>query len=90
MDSSDRGPIRVQFSKNPFGRKRDTGINVNGSLASMMPPQPYPPFAMTMPQALLQGAYTGPHAAMYGTTPAGAPGPFIMTGPLAVPVPADA
>lgn len=23
LPSSDRGPIRIQFSKNPFGKKRD-------------------------------------------------------------------
>jgi len=85
MGSSDRGPIRVQFSKNPFGRKREN----SGGLGMMAPP-PYPPFAMTMPQALLQGAYTGHQASMYGTNPAGGPAHFVMTGPLAIPIHADA
>jgi hypothetical protein len=44
LASSDRGPIRIQFSKNPFGKKRDvsgqlidTRMSAGGSGLEGMP-----------------------------------------------------
>jgi hypothetical protein len=44
LTSSDRGPIRIQFSKNPFGKKRDvsgqlvdTRMSAGGSGLEGMP-----------------------------------------------------
>lgn len=35
LASSDRGPIRIQFSKNPFGKKRDaTGQYVDARMSA--------------------------------------------------------
>jgi hypothetical protein len=35
LTSSDRGPIRIQFSKNPFGKKRDaTGQYVDARMSA--------------------------------------------------------
>lgn len=44
LNSSDRGPIRIQYSKNPFGKKRDaagqlldTRMSAGGSGLEGMP-----------------------------------------------------
>ena len=47
LQSSDRGGMRIQYSKNPFGKKRDA----DGSLIST------PPAGYGVPQAYDQTAY---------------------------------
>ncbi|PNH03464.1 Cell wall integrity protein scw1 [Tetrabaena socialis] len=55
LSSSDRGPIRVQYSKNPFGRKRDgEGNRVMEPPPAGGPPPPYSsaaPYAVAPPGA---------------------------------------
>jgi len=70
LASSDRGPIRVQFSKNPFGRKREPAPSQTGSPtaaqaatapAVVQPSQPAyaTTYALPMPQPVLPAAYYG-------------------------------
>jgi hypothetical protein len=69
LASSDRGPIRVQFSKNPFGRKRDGSSTINGGM--LISPQAY-------------GAYALPMTYPAGTHPGqsvGGPGPYYSVPP---------
>lgn len=73
LSTSDRGPIRVQFSKNPFGRKKDGSSGGLSSLANTHAagfapggPQahaihtftPGGPAFVTIPQPMMPGAYT--------------------------------
>jgi len=77
LGSSDRGPIRVQYSKNPFGRKRD-GATQGQMMGGMPTPPPgmlpasavpvntmYGPYAVPVPQPVLPPGY------VYGRTPSG-------------------
>lgn len=67
LSTSDRGPIRVQFSKNPFGRKREgstgshgspsTGLPTPTTVIAAAPPPMYGAYAMPMPQAMMPGSY---------------------------------
>eukprot|EP01023_Acetabularia_acetabulum_P033817 TRINITY_DN3166_c1_g1_i2.p1 TRINITY_DN3166_c1_g1~~TRINITY_DN3166_c1_g1_i2.p1 ORF type:complete len:317 (+),score=71.80 TRINITY_DN3166_c1_g1_i2:189-1139(+) len=52
LTSSDRGPIRIQYSKNPFGKKREDGMFMSGmsSMPSMPNPTMLPPFMNTSPR----------------------------------------
>ena len=72
LGSSDRGPIRVQYSKNPFGRKREGSVPTQGQMIGGMPPPPppgllpatavpvntmYGPYAVHVPQSVLPPGY---------------------------------
>lgn len=59
LQSSDRGPIRVQFSKNPFGRK-----NGNQSVAHPMPT--YGAYTVQVPPQMVTAGFSRPQ--MYGGT----------------------
>lgn len=80
LSTSDRGPIRVQFSKNPFGRKRDgssgglSGLTSGPGIAAGVPsggPQAHGlhtfapgPTFVPVPQPVLPGTYAAPPFAM--------------------------
>ncbi|KAG7672028.1 putative Cell wall integrity protein scw1 [Nannochloris sp. 'desiccata'] len=79
LGSSDRGPIRVQYSKNPFGRKREGAAPTQGQMVGGVPPPPpgllpatgvplstmYGPYAVHIPQPVLSPGY------IYSTAPSG-------------------
>lgn len=77
LASSDRGPIRVQFSKNPFGRKRDGSSAMNGGM--LITPQAYGTYALPM---TYPGAHPGPGAPFYGLPPVSGPLPGFHHGGL--------
>lgn len=65
LKSSDRGAIRVQFSKNPFGRKRETNATTAAIPVAAAPvpaiPAGYGAFAMQVPpQMVTRQVYGGP------------------------------
>lgn len=67
LASSDRGPIRVQYSKNPFGRKRDSAGTPLAGAAGAPPgavaiPAGYAAYALPMQAA---PAYAGAAGLMY-------------------------
>eukprot|EP00891_Asterochloris_glomerata_P004342 jgi/Astpho2/4342/Aster-07431 len=70
LNSSDRGGIRIQYSKNPFGKKRD----FDSSFANTTPVGSYAPPAYD-PAAYggAPGAQPGYGGAPYGAVPQGAP-----------------
>ena len=70
LNSSDRGGIRIQYSKNPFGKKRD----FDSSFANTTPVGSYAPPAYD-PAAYggAPGAQPGYGGAPYGAAPQGAP-----------------
>jgi hypothetical protein len=88
LGSSDRGPIRVQYSKNPFGRKREINIAVpptQGQILAgvgVVPPPPPPPGLLptaAVPLNPMYGPYAVPVAQhvlppgyMYSTAPSAA------------------
>lgn len=60
LASSDRGGMRIQFSKNPFGKKRDfTGNLINTPL----PTASSAPLAAPMPASAAQDDHVGAPAA---------------------------
>eukprot|EP01025_Chloroclados_australasicus_P056513 TRINITY_DN6_c2_g1_i2.p2 TRINITY_DN6_c2_g1~~TRINITY_DN6_c2_g1_i2.p2 ORF type:complete len:321 (-),score=39.23 TRINITY_DN6_c2_g1_i2:2756-3718(-) len=52
LASSDRGPIRIQYSKNPFGKKRDAANPMYDSMmmGGMLNPAMLPPFVNASPR----------------------------------------
>jgi len=71
LSTSDRGPIRVQFSKNPFGRKRDA-YKSNGSIAMAVHPGAVPAYgayAVQVPPGTTvvpSAGFPRPQTAVYG------------------------
>eukprot|EP01023_Acetabularia_acetabulum_P033816 TRINITY_DN3166_c1_g1_i1.p1 TRINITY_DN3166_c1_g1~~TRINITY_DN3166_c1_g1_i1.p1 ORF type:complete len:308 (+),score=64.93 TRINITY_DN3166_c1_g1_i1:189-1112(+) len=55
LTSSDRGPIRIQYSKNPFGQKRENGSIMDGFL-----PTPSPPYMSPSPR-IPEAGMPSPH-----------------------------
>ena len=68
LATSDRGPIRLQYSKNPFGRKRDAvGNGMAGAAGGGgLPGMGYAAYALPMQQALMQPGYATAQGVMYG------------------------
>lgn len=71
LASSNRGPIRLQYSKNPFGRKRDAQgsyASLPSSPSSSGPPSVIPRvfsgYALAVPTPIIPSAYTA--GMMYG------------------------
>eukprot|EP01024_Parvocaulis_polyphysoides_P025182 TRINITY_DN22_c0_g1_i1.p5 TRINITY_DN22_c0_g1~~TRINITY_DN22_c0_g1_i1.p5 ORF type:complete len:191 (+),score=29.91 TRINITY_DN22_c0_g1_i1:98-670(+) len=53
LASSDRGPIRIQYSKNPFGKKRDLNVQdpmMMATMPSLPNPTMLPPFMNSSPR----------------------------------------
>jgi hypothetical protein len=71
LSTSDRGPIRVQFSKNPFGRKRDA-YQSNGPITMAVHPAAVPPYgayAVQVPPGAAvvpTAGFPRPQTAVYG------------------------
>ena len=71
LNSSDRGGIRIQYSKNPFGKKRD----FDSSFANNTPVGSYaPPAYDPAGYAVAPGAQAGFGAPAYGAGAPGVPG----------------
>ena len=92
LSSSDRGPIRVQFSKNPFGRKREGIGGGIGGLGGGLPGSPHAQVTMPMSPMTamaspvhMYGAYgmpmsqpaMVPHGFIYSTSPSGTTAVFL-------------
>lgn len=65
LSSSDRGPIRVQYSKNPFGRKREgvgatTGAGAQGQMIGAVHPPPPGLLPTAVPLNTMYGPYAVP------------------------------
>eukprot|EP01026_Neomeris_dumetosa_P040196 TRINITY_DN3318_c0_g2_i1.p1 TRINITY_DN3318_c0_g2~~TRINITY_DN3318_c0_g2_i1.p1 ORF type:complete len:329 (-),score=39.37 TRINITY_DN3318_c0_g2_i1:1746-2732(-) len=67
LASSDRGPIRIQYSKNPFGKKRDLGTQMYDSMLAgglvtppMLPPQYFNPSPRVDATGLVSGPFPSP------------------------------
>ncbi len=77
LASSDRGGIRIQYSKNPFGKKREMP-GMGSPMMHMGMPGPMPPGAMG-PGPMHPGAM-GPGAMPPGVMPAGMAPAGMMPG----------
>ncbi len=65
LSTSDRGGIRIQYSKNPFGKKRDASgnwisTNENGSFGGGTPQDPPAPGGLTVHVVLFLQQSTSP------------------------------
>ena len=65
LSSSDRGPIRVQYSKNPFGRKREgvtpaAGLLGQSQMVGAVPPPPPGLLPTALPLSTMYGPYAVP------------------------------